>query len=238
MKKLFYRIYACIFAIPVSAVITIITALLIIILSFIFINNKLIHFIAKYWARIVSTLLLIRVKVYGKENVDPYKSYVFAANHQSLVDIFIIYGWLPNVFNWVMKANLIKIPFVGLACKAAGHIFIDRSTPLEANKSIEKAKQKLKNGTSIVIFPEGTRTYDGSMAKFKRGAFRIAGDLMLPIVPVTLKGSFERLKRSEKMFTPGKVEMYIHSPIDVKEYLPDNQSELMQKTWDVINSKL
>ena len=238
MKRFLFSIYLWLVAIPILSVATIITALLTIILSPLFPNSKLSYFPARLWARFVCFMLFVRVKISGIENIDPKQSYVFVLNHQSYFDIFVVYGWLPNIFKWVMKAELRKIPFVGLACQAAGHIFIDRSSPLAASKSINKAKEQLQHGASVVVFPEGTRTLDGKMQSFKRGAFRIATDLELPIVTATLIGSFERLPRNRRRFTPGTVELRIHKPIDVKLYLPDKVQELIQFTWKEINAEL
>lgn len=155
-----------------------------------------------------------------------------------MFDIFVVYGWLPFIFKWMMKAELRKIPLVGKACESAGHIFINRCNPIEAKHSIEKAELQLKNGVSLVVFPEGTRTFTGEMGKFKKGAFRIAIDLSLPIVPVTLKGSYDRMHRNTTHVTSGLIEMHIHKPINVASYSPENSLELLQKTWDNIHSSL
>ena len=235
MKQFFYSIYVWLIAIPILAVVTILVALSTIILSPLFPNNKISYFPARFWGRCFCFLLFVRVEISGMEHINPRESYVFALNHQSYFDIFVVYGWLPNIFKWIMKAELRKIPFVGLACQAAGHIFIDRSSSIAATKSIEKAKEQLRNGVSVVIFPEGTRTFTGKMQSFKRGAFRIATDLKLPIVPATLVGSFERLKRGSAHFTHGKIQLHIHQPIDVKQYLPDNVQGLIDDTWEMVN---
>ncbi len=168
----------------------------------------------------------------------PKKSYVIAANHQSIYDIFVVYGWLPMIFKWVMKAELRKIPLVGKACESAGHIFIDRKNPVAAKKSLDRAEAQLRNGVSVVVFPDGTRTYTGQMGKFKKGAFRMATDLQLPIVPVTLRGCFERLPRNGFVVTPGLIEMIIHEPVEVEGYEHEKQPELMQKLHDIIESAL
>ena len=174
----------------------------------------------------------------GLEKIERGKSYVFAANHQSMFDIFVIYGWLPVRFKWIMKKELRKVPFVGLASEMAGHIFVDRSNAHAAKVSIEKAKKQLKKGNSIVVFPEGTRSSNGQMRKFKKGAFQIAADLALPIVPVTIKGSFERLSKTSFKVKPGVIEMIIHQPIEVTPYLPDRIPDLMKTSWEVIHSVL
>jgi 1-acyl-sn-glycerol-3-phosphate acyltransferase len=237
-RNIFFIIYQWVIAFPVLLVLTLLTALSTIILSPLLPNSQLSYYPARWWGRAFCSLLFVKVKITGLEKLNPRQSYVIACNHQSVYDIFVVYGWLPMIFKWMMKAEIRRIPFVGMACEAAGHIFINRSNPIAAKHSLEKAKSQLKNGVSVVIFPEGTRTHDGKMGKFKRGAFRIATDLSLPIVPVTLCGSYERMPRNTLNVTPGTIEMKIHQPIDVNPFSPDNFQELMQKTWNVINSAL
>jgi len=95
----------------------------------------------------------VKVKITGLEKLNPRQSYVIVCNHQSIYDIFVVYGWLPMIFKWMMKEEVRRIPFVGIACEAAGHIFINRSNPVAAKHSLEKAESQLKNGVSVVIFP-------------------------------------------------------------------------------------
>ncbi|NDV45791.1 1-acyl-sn-glycerol-3-phosphate acyltransferase [Paludibacter sp. 221] len=234
----FFLVYEFLIVLPIWAVITILAALTTIILSPIFPNSKISYFPGRFWARSICALCFIPVKVYGMEKLDRNQSYIFAINHQSWFDIFTVYGWLPFFFKWIMKTDLRKIPFVGAACQAAGHIFINRESPQEAKKSLEKAKQELQHGISVVIFPEGTRTKNGALGKFKKGGFKIATDIGLPIVPVTLRGCFERMPRNTLLISPGSIEMHIHEPIDVSAYSGENLSELMQRTWDTINDAL
>lgn len=233
-----FAVYQWLIAFPVLLVLTILTAISTTILSPLFPNKQFSYFPARMWGRAFCYLLFIKVQITGLEKLDPRKSYVIAANHQSIFDVFVVYGWLPMIFKWMMKAELRKIPLVGKACESAGHIFINRSNPIAAKHSLEKAEAQLTNGVSVVIFPEGTRTYDGKMNAFKRGAFRIATDLGLPIVPVTLRGCFERLPRNKFFVTPGRIEMIIHEPIDVNPYLPDNTNVLIQLTHNAISARL
>ena len=233
-----FVLYQWLVAFPVLLVLTIVTAVFTIVLSPIFPNAQFSYFPARWWGRFFCYLLFIKVKITGLEKLDPKKSYVIAANHQSIYDIFVVYGWLPMIFKWVMKAELRKIPLVGKACESAGHIFIDRKNPMAAKKSLDKAEAQLRNGVSVVVFPEGTRTYTGQMGKFKKGAFRMATDLHLPIVPVTLRGCFERLPRNGFIITPGTIEMIVHEPVEVEGYEHEKQPELMQKLHDIIESAL
>ena len=233
-----FVLYQWLVALPVLIILTILTAVFTIILSPVFPNAQFSYFPARWWGRFFCYLLFIKVKITGLEKLDPKKSYVIAANHQSIYDIFVVYGWLPMIFKWVMKAELRKIPLVGKACESAGHIFIDRKNPMAAKKSLDKAEAQLRNGVSVVVFPEGTRTYTGQMGKFKKGAFRMATDLHLPIVPVTLRGCFEGLPRNGFIITPGTIEMIVHEPVEVEGYEHEKQPELMQKLHDIIESAL
>ena len=237
-KHPLFSIYQWIVAYPLIALATILVATATVILSPVFPNNKLSYNPARWWGRLICRLCFVGGKVHGLDKLNPQQSYIFALNHQSFFDVFVVYSQLPFIFKWMMKAELRNIPFVGKACVSAGHIFIDRTNPATILKSMEKAKLQLRDGVSLVIFPEGTRTYTGELGKFKRGAFQLATQLSLPIVPVTLRGSFERMPRNSVNVTPGLIEMFIHEPIDPHLYRPDQFHELIQFTRDQIQSAL
>lgn len=237
-KYILFRFYQWLVAYPIIMVVTVLVALCTIILSPLSPNSKLAYYPAQGWARLICKLCFVRVWVYGTAVLNEQQSYVFVLNHQSVFDVFVVYGWLPYIFKWMMKADLRKIPFVGKACESAGHVFVDRKDPVATKRSLRKAEAQLRNGISLVVFPEGTRTYTGEMGKFKRGAFQIAADLSLPIVPVTLKGSFERMKRNSLNVTPGLIEMHIHKPIDMNFFQPEQMPKLIQKTWNKVDSSL
>ena len=167
----------------------------------------------KLWAKCWCLLMFVRVEVHGRKNIDKRTSYVFVANHQGAYDIFSIYGYLNHNFRWMMKKSLEKVPFVGIACKSSGHIMVDRSSPQAIKNTMDEAKEKLKGGMSLVVFPEGSRSWDGSMQSFKRGAFKLALDFNLPVVPITIDGSFKVLPRTTYNITPGKIILTIHEPI-------------------------
>ena len=237
-KHILFRLYQWTIAYPILLVLTILVALATIILSPLLPNSKLSYYPARWWGRVICRLCFVQVRVVGRQLLHPEQSYVFVLNHQSIFDIFVVYGWLPCIFKWMMKAELRKIPLVGKACESAGHIFINRSSPIAAKQSLKRAESQLRNGVSLVIFPEGTRTYTGEVGKFKRGAFQIAADLSLPVVPVTLRGSFERMRRNSANVTPGLIEMIIHEPIDMNSFHPEQMPELIRKTRDKIESSL
>jgi 1-acyl-sn-glycerol-3-phosphate acyltransferase len=177
----------------------------------------------------------MRIKVEGNENIDPKASYIFVANHQSIYDIPLVYGWLNNNFIWIMKKELRRLPFIGKTCEHIGHIFIDRSNPLRAKHSLEIAKQNLKQGNcSIFLFPEGTRTNNGQVGRFKRGAFTIARDLHFPIVPITITGAYEALPKGPNYIIPGTIKMTIHKPIDTTHLTDENINETIDQVRNTI----
>jgi 1-acyl-sn-glycerol-3-phosphate acyltransferase len=178
------------------------------------------------------------LKVEGKENIIKKQSYVIVSNHQSQFDIFVLYGWLGVDFKWVIKMELRKVPFIGIACERIGHIFIDRSDRAKALAAINAAKKNIVNGTSVIFFPEGTRSIDGSLGPFKKGAFRIAIDLGLPILPITITGTKNILPSNSMDLFPGRARMKIHKSIGIAGFNDTNMQELMDKTHSIIESGL
>ena len=222
--KILYIIYQYLIGFPLIVVVTLFTALLTII-CFPWRNGRLPRTVQVFWSRSVLWLLLVPIKVTGRENVDPNQSYVFVANHQSFLDVFAVYGWLPNNFKWLMKKELRKIPFVGTACAVAGHIFVDRSNPRAAMESLTYIKAQLHDGISTVIFPEGTRTRTGEMGRFKQGAFKIAMDMDLPVVPISLSGFFDAMPRNKFYVKPfSRVALHIGKPIDISQFNDINEA--------------
>ncbi len=231
--KVFYILYQYLIAIPIFLVLTMITAIGTV-LTIPWKNSEAVHRFQQFWAQSFCRLLFVRVEVSGLENIEAGQSYVFVSNHQSMADVFTIYGWLPVIFKWIMKQELRKVPFVGAGCKAAGHIFIDRSSRAAAKNSIEKAKEVLKDGICVVIFPEGTRTKTGQVGRFKRGAFSIAGDLHLPIVPISLTGCYDVWPRGRAYATHGKIHMHISAPMTADEYNDEFMEQVRQTVIDGI----
>ena len=162
--------------------------------------------------------MFLPVSVDGAEHIQKGQSYVFVANHQSMFDVWLVYGWLPVIFKWLMKAELRKVPFVGIGCKAAGHIFVDRRNAKASMESLKEVEKQLSNGVCTVIFPEGTRSLNGEVGRFKRGAFQIAIDLGLPVIPLSLDGCFEVLPKGKPFVHHHPVHMHIGEPIDLKQY--------------------
>jgi 1-acyl-sn-glycerol-3-phosphate acyltransferase len=233
-----YQPYKWLFFIPFLAINTLLFSIIAVIVSSL-INQRIgSYFGGVIWSRLNAFFTPMFVSVKGKENISPNTSYVIVSNHQSAYDIFLIYGWLGLDIKWVMKKELAKIPGVGFGSKKVGHIFIDRSNSKSAMESLHAARQKLVNGTSVVIFPEGTRSRTGQLIPFKRGAFKLAIELKLPVLPVTLINTRKILPADSMNLLPGKAKMIIHPPLDISEYNENNMPELTQKVRDIIESAL
>lgn len=223
MLRALYIVYQYCVAIPILIVLTIFTSLFTII-CYPWRNSTFVHAEQMLWSRSFFWLLFLPVSVDGIEHIQKGQSYVFVANHQSALDVWVIYGWLPVVYKWLMKAELRKVPFVGTACKAAGHIFVERQNARASMKSLQQIERQLTNGVSTVIYPEGTRSKDGQVGRFKRGAFQVALDLNLPVIPISLTGCYEALNRYAKYVTWHPIHMHIGEPIDLKQFAEPDEA--------------
>ena len=170
--------------------------------------------IAALWARMIAWLTPIQLQIEGMENVEPGRSYVVVANHQSQYDIPVIYGFCGLDLRWVMKAEIGRIPFVAQGCRAIGHIFIDRSDPEQARNAINTAVAGLAPETGILFFPEGTRSRSGRLIRFRKGAFRVAADSGMAVLPMTVTGTRDILPCDSFRIRPGAARLVIHPPIE------------------------
>ena len=192
------------------------------------------------WSRLMCWLMLLPVKVEGRRRLEEKQSYVFVANHQGAYDVFLIYGFLGRSFRWMMKKSLRTIPLVGKACESAGHIFVDKSGPKAIHRTYEQARQVLQHGVSLVVFPEGARTFTGHMGKFRRGAFQLADELRLPVVPVTIDGCFDVLPRQKgvSFLRWHRLRLVIHEPIQPEGQGPEEVQRVLGLSYNAIMSDL
>lgn len=238
MKLVALRVYQCLVMIPLLLVVTAITAILTIIATLLGGARWWGYQLPKWWARIFCALSLVRVEVRGRDNISQGQSYVFVANHQGAYDIFAIYGYIGHNFRWMMKKSLEKIPLVGLSCKVSGHIFVDNSSPHAIKHTMTEAEKRLAGGMSVVVFPEGSRTPDGRLHRFKRGAYILATEFGLPVVPVTIDGAYDVMPRTAKLPRPGRIILTIHKPITVDASGNHDLPVLMERSRDAIASAL
>ncbi len=233
-----YRIYQIFVAIPLLLLITILAALATIIGSMLGFSRTMGYWPGRIWAKLFCMLTLVRVKVKGRDNIDRNTSYVFVANHQGAYDIFAIYGYLGHNFRWMMKKGLESIPLVGYSCRVSGHIYVDNSSPSAVRRTMETAEKQLADGMSVVVFPEGARTPDGRMHAFRRGAYQLAMEFNLPVVPVTIDGAYRVMPRTAWLPRYGTITLTIHAPIHAPEGGRHELATLMETSYSAIASSL
>ena len=241
MKKILfwpYQVYAWLFFIPVAVLLTSLTGWLVVIFSMAVSPRFAGMRVVPLWARLLAILTPMPVTVEGAQNIDPNRSYIVVSNHVSLFDIPVLYGWLNLDLRWVIKKEIRKMPGVGLGCEKAGHIFVDRRNPVEAKKSVSVALSRLKEGVGILFFAEGTRSLDGRLLPFKKGAFRIAVSEQLPVLPVTLLGTGDVLPAKTLRLFPAHVRVVIHPVIEPGVERTAQLRDLMKRTRDTIESAL
>jgi 1-acyl-sn-glycerol-3-phosphate acyltransferase len=193
-----------------------------------------VHRVARIWARSILFASRIKVTVNGLANIDPTQSYVYMSNHQSNFDIPVLLAYLPVQFRWLAKAELFNIPIFGRAMRGAGYVKIDRFNRESAFESINEAAAKMKNGVSVMIFPEGTRSLDGKIRSFKKGGFVMAVDAGVPIVPIVLKGTWTIMEKSSLKINTGEVSLNIEPPIATTDYTRENKDDLIKSVRAVI----
>ena len=233
----FYRIYQIFIMLPILLVLTILAALITITGCALGGGRWFGYYPAHYWAKCWCWLAFVRVSVRGRENIKIGRSYVFFFKQKTAYDIFSIYGFLNHQFRWMMKKSLERIPLVGYACRVAGHIYVDKHSPAAVRQTMETAEKRLSGGMSVVVFPEGSRTKDGHIHGFRRGAYMLAMEFGLPVVPVTVDGAYDVLPTNALLMRPGRITLTIHKPLEAGEQGHDLQ-QLMEQSRQAIISAL
>ncbi len=205
-----------------------------ILVSFFTQTGNPVHIIARIWGRSILFVSRIRVTVKGLANIDPSRSYIYMSNHQSNFDIPVLLAHLPVQFRWLAKAELFKIPIFGRAMRGAGYVKIDRFNRESAIESINEAAGKMKNGVSIMMFPEGTRSRDGKIRPFKKGGFVMAVDSGTPIVPVIIKGTWPIMAKSGLRINTGVVTLQIEKPLQTTAFTRATKEDLIESVGSVI----
>jgi 1-acyl-sn-glycerol-3-phosphate acyltransferase len=196
-------------------------------------SKKLARIIARIWNQHLMGVAGIKVVVTGKEKLDPKKRYVFISNHQSGLDIPILYIGLSEKISFIAKKELFMIPVFGWGLYFVGHIWIDRGNARKAHRSIENAVKRLKkDNVSLILFPEGTRSKDGKVAPFKQGAFALAQKAGVSVVPVAITGALGLLPKHSVFVNPGEVHLKIGDPVEIKTDM--TKSEMAEKFHQII----
>ncbi len=185
--------------------------------------------VARLWARTLLFPTGIKVNVRGLSHIRSGRPYIFMANHQSNFDIPILIAHLGASFRWLAKAELFRIPIFGLAIKRSGYISIDRSNRRAAIDSLRQAASIIRSGTSVSIFPEGTRSLDGRIQPFKKGGFILAVDAGVPVVPIVIHGTWPIMSKKRLMIRPGPVYVEIFPPVNASEFTRKNKDLLQAR---------
>ncbi len=194
-------------------------------------NGKLVHLYAAVpWAKIILWVGGIKGKVIGAENIEKEKNYVFMCNHQSFVDIFVLLSHIPKDFKFIMKKELMEIPILGPAMRKAGYMEIERDDPKESIRQLNRVVELVKNGTSVLIFPEGTRSPDGRLLPFKKGGFYIAIRSGVDILPLYIKGTNRIAPKGSWTMKKGNYTLIVGKPISTKDFEKKKIDQLLQYT--------
>ena len=241
LVKFLYRIYQIVVVLPVLVLVTILTATAVGIGTALGDGHFWGYYPGRWWARCIIRACLLPVTVEGRENLEKDQSYVFVSNHQGAFDIFLIYGFLGRNFKWMMKYQLGKIPFVGYACRKSHQIFVDKRGVGKVRQTYEAARKTLEQGNlSVVVFPEGSRSFTGHMGTFKKGGFMLADELQLPVVPLTINGSFDIMPRTRDWHFANwhPLRLTIHQAIYPVGQGPQNVQATMHQAYDSVMSAL
>lgn len=197
-------------------------------------TGRMQHWCARVWSRFILLVSRVEVEVQGLENLHRNRGYVFAANHLSMFDHWAFLACLPFQFRFVAKSSLFRIPFLGWHLTRSGNIPVARGNHRQTIRSYQKVSEKIREGVSFVIYPEGMRSWKGEMYPFKRGAFLLARYAEAPIVPVTIIGAHRRLPRGSVVIQPGRMRLVIHPPLEFEHYRNESLDRLAEKVHEIV----
>lgn len=192
-----------------------------------------------HWSRSLLRAAGVRVEAEGLEHVRPGRAHVFVSNHQSLFDVWALMAVVPVSLRFVTKQELGRIPIFGAACRSAGHVFIDRSNAARASEAIRAAGDRMeRDGLSLVLFPEGTRSPDGELKRFKKGAFTLAIETQADLVPVAINGGGRVLSRGARRVRPGTIRLRCAARIPLRGMTAADRDALVEETRDTVRRLL
>ncbi len=192
------------------------------------------HYCMRTWSRWCCRSSRTKVVVEGAENALRDGPQMFAANHQAIYDILILGGWIPVQFRWIARKEWLRTPFMGWHLKRYGTIAVDRSNPRASAKSLLEAADRIRSGTTILFFPEGTRQPDALLQEFKQGGFLLAMRAGVPILPVSIVGTKDIIRKNSWRVHKGTIKLVIGKPIDTTKYGKRDREKLMSDVRDAI----
>lgn len=202
-------------------------------------TGRLQHFCMRRWSRDNLWLSRARVEIEGLENLSLDSPQILVANHSGLHDILSLSARLPIQFRWVAKKSLFRVPFMGWHMRRSGYIPIDRENPRQAARSIIEAAQVIRSGVNAITFPEGTRSRTGKLGKFHSGAFALALRTKVPLIPVSLEGSYRVIMPKTLQVNPGTIiRIKLDRPIDLSSYDRGDKHRLMEQVYAIMDRNL
>jgi 1-acyl-sn-glycerol-3-phosphate acyltransferase len=184
-------------------------------------RGTLSKFCEKWWGRTILRVCRIKVRVTGLENIRSDQVQIFASNHQSFFDIWVLCSIIPVRFGWIIKKELKKIPFLNAHMKIMGYVVIDRSNREKSLASMDQAAEQIRSGSRIVIFPEGTRSRDGQLQPLKKGLFHLCVKTRVPVIPIYIHGTWKIMKPDSLLITSGTIHVTVGNPIPTTGYRED-----------------
>lgn len=192
----------------------------------------------RIWGRITCKIAGVRVRIEGLGNIAANQTYIFVANHVSQFDILTFQGYFPHDFRWIAKKELFRIPIFGTAMRRTGFISMDRTHGRKALKSLNKAAEQIAGGTSVIIFPEGTRSRDGRLHPFKTGAIMLAIKAGVPVVPIGINGTYSILPKGKLLAGSGEVVIRVGAPISTTDFTAHDKQKLARHLHDRVEKLL
>jgi 1-acyl-sn-glycerol-3-phosphate acyltransferase len=201
-------------------------------------NENMIYTPVGWFVRMGLAMVGVRVRVTGLEHLDPNQAYIFTPNHQSLIEVPLFVTYLGRNPAYLAKKEVFRYPIFGYGIGLMGVVPVDRSNSAAAVESARRATENLRRGKSYVVYPEGTRSRDGRLLPFKKGAFMMAIDAGVPVVPVTIAGATKIMPKGEVKVFPSTVHITLHEPISTSGYSKENVAELIERARAQILSAL
>jgi len=203
-----------------------------------FINPDYLHNYARLWGKVGLILAGVKLEVGGQEHLQPGQAVIYMSNHQSNFDILALFAGLPGQFRWLAKEELFQVPLFGLAMRRCGYIPLDRSDRKKAIKSMAEAAKRIQDGTSVVIFPEGTRSADGRLQEFKKGGFMLALKAKVPVLPVAISGSYQVMSKTSCRIHGGSIRVQILPAIATADLASADRDPLVEQVHGQIATTL
>jgi 1-acyl-sn-glycerol-3-phosphate acyltransferase len=201
--------------------------------------SQILIWAGKQFLRIAPKILGVHIEITGTDKIEKHRSYIFMSNHLSFLDGPLLFMTIPQPIRVILKKEVFKIPVIGLGMRQVDFVPVDRKGIKGGKKSIDRAAQLIKEkGYSFLIFPEGTRSLDGQLQTFRRGGFFLALNSGVPIVPISIQGTYELMPKESFFVKKGSIRLIFHPAVPVEEYTPKNLPELINKVQNIIRDGL